>query len=66
MELGRTQKALMELRSHQPIIFNKLLKLYRFNPSGVFSDIEVQQAGLTDDDLKVLQNYGVFKRVNKR
>lgn len=64
MEMSRELLLKRLLKTH-PIIANKLIKLYGRNPGGIFSDDEVNKVGLTDAELKILNDYGIFKRVER-
>lgn len=65
MEINTTTKQILFLYKKYPRIMNKVLILYRNNPGGVFNDFEVKQVGLTNEELKILNQYGIFKRVDK-
>lgn len=62
MSFGKSSP-MVELQKKHPVIFNKLIKLYRLNPHGQFTDTQTRQVGLTNDELFILRDYGVFKRV---
>lgn len=63
MEVNRTQRAIIFLRDNHPIIFRKLTALYKINPNAQFTDDMVSKVGLTDDELRILRNFGIIKRV---
>lgn len=66
MEINRRTKALLDFGKNHPDIFRKLNLLYRINPGGIFSDSEVRRVGLTDVELKILKDYGIFHRIERR
>lgn len=67
MELDRSHsfitKSVQKLQMEHPIIFRKIIMLYKINPHAEFTDAMIQRVGLTDNELRILRDYGIIKRV---